>query len=560
MNAPSFEYYGSRSGVSNASYVCGLPSEASTHTASGSERPSATATYSNSSSSGGLASGTGFASGKGSDGDPATPEREPTERWFPDQQQTQRWLGTDHASWDRGPLQQRSPPPLPRQSAEPRLSPSRRQAGPGQPRRASSPQAPSRSSSSRPHPVSHAWGESRQFLPPQQNGAPSAAVPDVHVAPPSQSAGLLPSRHEAAPLWEGAAQQRCGQSDGARWQHASMMAAPGRSAQHRHEMFRGASPTRDFPATDAEQFDQEAMALCGMAALLQAPAQEPRPPRPSGVRARTPPAPQEARGASPILARRAAGSLQVPMGPRQRIPQPIQQPIQQQPSPQSSPQRRAPQQRVQKKKEPERCLQCRQEPSSYLDHTCPKCGALVCAACLDDFRMIAKSYRCPRCGDEESNQERLQRNLWMMGAVRSTKLAFGALGQSIHEGLSDLFTADEERAEEMSTALLPALHASQYSDTPSGQSSGYNNGAALKDAARQNPAHAGDGVCSGPTYTSRQGAQSQQASRQANSVMKPDHRTRPPPDWRQGAGAGISSLFGIGGNDQEVYNTRLLNV
>merc|ERR1719188_2188524 len=77
-----------------------------------------------------------------------------------------------------------------------------------------------------------------------------------------------------------------------------------------------------------------------------------------------------------------------------------------------------------------RCCRCKQITTSYFDHHCPKCDAIVCISCLDDFRLILSNFRCPHCGDEASNQQALQREIWFINAYRSTERVLGALGQA----------------------------------------------------------------------------------------------------------------------------------
>mmetsp|Transcript_67050 Transcript_67050/g.106122 ORF Transcript_67050/g.106122 Transcript_67050/m.106122 type:complete len:418 (-) Transcript_67050:62-1315(-) len=78
-----------------------------------------------------------------------------------------------------------------------------------------------------------------------------------------------------------------------------------------------------------------------------------------------------------------------------------------------------------------RCLQCGQAAgTSIVDHICPQCSAVVCGACVDDFRLITSSYRCPRCGDEEANQELLQSTAWRRTAFRSARSLYRNLSES----------------------------------------------------------------------------------------------------------------------------------
>lgn len=78
-----------------------------------------------------------------------------------------------------------------------------------------------------------------------------------------------------------------------------------------------------------------------------------------------------------------------------------------------------------------RCCRCRHESASYFDHHCPKCPAIMCVSCLEDFRLILKNYRCPACGDEKANQEALENEVRVLNAYRVTERTFGSIRQSI---------------------------------------------------------------------------------------------------------------------------------
>lgn len=83
-----------------------------------------------------------------------------------------------------------------------------------------------------------------------------------------------------------------------------------------------------------------------------------------------------------------------------------------------------------KASEESRCHRCGQRDGSYFDHSCPKCNAIVCLACLDDFRLILHSFRCPRCGEMEKNQESLKKEIWSINAYRTARRAFTSLGSA----------------------------------------------------------------------------------------------------------------------------------
>lgn len=84
------------------------------------------------------------------------------------------------------------------------------------------------------------------------------------------------------------------------------------------------------------------------------------------------------------------------------------------------------------------CVRCGKKQASYFDHCCPKCKATVCISCLDDFRLIINSYRCPQCGDQEENQAVLSSELWMIDAYRGAQHAWTALRLNVASLLSSV--------------------------------------------------------------------------------------------------------------------------
>uniref|UniRef100_A0A7S4S6Z6 Uncharacterized protein n=1 Tax=Alexandrium monilatum TaxID=311494 RepID=A0A7S4S6Z6_9DINO len=80
-----------------------------------------------------------------------------------------------------------------------------------------------------------------------------------------------------------------------------------------------------------------------------------------------------------------------------------------------------------------RCCRCRQVRGSCFDHACPRCSATVCLECLDDCRLILGNFRCPRCGDEDANRQRLQREIWMINLYRSTCRVLCAISQTFFD-------------------------------------------------------------------------------------------------------------------------------
>lgn len=548
MDTPSFVAQPGPPGFKNSSQAIGPPAGTTTSevsTRSGDDRPCGTeATFSNGTSLG------AFSSGKS--GKVAAMDQKHSLQSYSEREMNQPWAAMDHSLQQRHGYQ--SPPPAAsrdvdlgqqqqKSGAQSRHRPRHaspcaayREVDSGLQRHNSGSQQSSSSSSSRPgRPASdtwapqpgyssYAWDESRP------SAAPGQYVPNSHAAsqpyaPQLQAPhavqqsqiGAPANFPPAAPPFLDPGQARRGPPR----QAVSPLPAPSRSLQPRQEMRRGPTPIREVTARNADEFDQEAMALCGIGALLQTPTADPRL--------------QMAVAAAPSQAKSVQGMLTV----SQRAATPVQ-----------SERERRPREKI-----VSRCLQCRQEPSSYLDHTCPKCGAMVCATCLEDFKMVAASYRCPRCGDEQASQERLQRNLWMINAMRSTQLAFGQLGRSIQDGIADLFEPDavdddpapkpQEQPPDGSSFLLPST------DTQRVLSPGQNSGG-LPVTAR-----AGDGICSGPTYQARRGKSEEAANVTKPDQSKPEHRTRPPADWFQGTGAGMASLFGVAGTAQAGFGNRM---
>jgi predicted RNA-binding Zn-ribbon protein involved in translation (DUF1610 family) len=95
-------------------------------------------------------------------------------------------------------------------------------------------------------------------------------------------------------------------------------------------------------------------------------------------------------------------------------------------TPQAHQLRRTQSTRSHRKVDPYRCVQCRgvTAPNSTFDHTCPVCGVVVCHNCVDDFRLIIATYRCPHCGNEKENQALLGKTAWMRKAYRSAQTMY----------------------------------------------------------------------------------------------------------------------------------------
>jgi len=85
-----------------------------------------------------------------------------------------------------------------------------------------------------------------------------------------------------------------------------------------------------------------------------------------------------------------------------------------------------------------RCCRCKDPAESYFDHVCPNCRATVCLSCLDDLRLLLNHFRCPRCGDETANQEKLRSEIWILNAYRSTNRLWNAISKTF----LDIFDED----------------------------------------------------------------------------------------------------------------------
>eukprot|EP00929_Paragymnodinium_shiwhaense_P029587 TRINITY_DN16915_c0_g2_i1.p1 TRINITY_DN16915_c0_g2~~TRINITY_DN16915_c0_g2_i1.p1 ORF type:complete len:475 (-),score=71.85 TRINITY_DN16915_c0_g2_i1:316-1740(-) len=98
-----------------------------------------------------------------------------------------------------------------------------------------------------------------------------------------------------------------------------------------------------------------------------------------------------------------------------------------------------------------RCCRCHQVAGSYFDHKCPRCNVIVCESCLDDFRMILHSYRCPKCGEEKANQEALQQQVWLLNAYRTTRRTLSSIGESIANFFSSGSGEDGDASQQSSS-------------------------------------------------------------------------------------------------------------
>lgn len=192
-----------------------------------------------------------------------------------------------------------------------------------------------------------------------------------------------------------------------------------------------------------------------------------------------------------------------------------------------------------------RCVQCGVQTveGSSFDHTCPKCGVVVCHNCVDDFRLIIPSYRCPHCGDEHANQALLTRTAWSRNMFRSAR--------SICRTFSDTWTvlfASEEGG------CAPAqLHGNGVCASAgcfdSKASSGTHQHLPTREPQpqRRTPAQPPQQAPYNPRNAAYGAAGAQAVG---TAAAEPEHRTRLPAGWGEGAGLqGQSILRQMRGED-----------
>jgi len=178
---------------------------------------------------------------------------------------------------------------------------------------------------------------------------------------------------------------------------------------------------------------------------------------------------------------------------------------------------------VQRCPDTDRCCRCSMPIGSYFDHTCPRCEGVVCLNCLDDVKFITASYRCPSCGDQHFNREALKQNLWYMGVYRNAQRSVGAVPGLFaglfgygKEGKSHYASQDHE-VEEPYPDVQPAPRVA--APKPKAQPAKgpppappRPNGATAKAKAL---------AAANPNSSACQG--------------EPEHHTRPPAGWMEGA-------------------------
>mmetsp|Transcript_51458 Transcript_51458/g.166872 ORF Transcript_51458/g.166872 Transcript_51458/m.166872 type:complete len:416 (-) Transcript_51458:220-1467(-) len=86
------------------------------------------------------------------------------------------------------------------------------------------------------------------------------------------------------------------------------------------------------------------------------------------------------------------------------------------------------------------CYRCRQECASFFDHACPKCRALVCVDCFDEYRHKLEAFRCPKCSEETHSRPALQQAVWLLDGYRSAEHAVGNLASAARTLFTDAST------------------------------------------------------------------------------------------------------------------------
>lgn len=185
------------------------------------------------------------------------------------------------------------------------------------------------------------------------------------------------------------------------------------------------------------------------------------------------------------------------------------------------------------------CVRCGNSTSSSFDHACPKCGAVVCLACLDDLRFILHSFRCPRCQNEAESQAALAAELLLINAYRSTSRVLGNLGSSLQRAFGLGGTAPEPEAPASEPTDLPVRKASwARKDAPGIQEARPVSGLAPSTSSLFVPPEARIEVSQPP------------------DGVAPEQRTRLPADWRRGGG---EAATGRGPNSGETPPTPCLS-
>lgn len=169
-----------------------------------------------------------------------------------------------------------------------------------------------------------------------------------------------------------------------------------------------------------------------------------------------------------------------------------------------------------------RCVQCGAQASelSSFDHTCPKCGVVVCYNCVDDFRLIIPSYQCPHCGEQQANQAELIRTAWLRNMLRSAKSVY----RSINESWNAMFLPESCDTRPLcGNAMDSEVNRSGNQRLPCGA---YPLQAA---PSREGPMKLSNSSAANTPNKSAESASPAEAS-------MPEHRTRLPAGWEEGAG------------------------
>lgn len=174
----------------------------------------------------------------------------------------------------------------------------------------------------------------------------------------------------------------------------------------------------------------------------------------------------------------------------------------------------------------DRCCRCSMPVGSYFDHVCPRCEGIVCLNCLDDVKFILASYRCPSCGDQHFNREALKQNLWYMGMYRNAQRTVGAVPGLI----AGIFGhGPEGKARNSATEAFEVEEPPQYVQ-PAPPA------AVQKPKAPPAPAKGPPPAPPKPNGATAKAKAVAAANPNSSACQQePEHHTRPPAGWFEGA-------------------------
>jgi len=104
-----------------------------------------------------------------------------------------------------------------------------------------------------------------------------------------------------------------------------------------------------------------------------------------------------------------------------------------------------------------------------LVHRCPKCKIVICHHCVEDFKLIIATYRCPHCGDEKANQAILKDTEWFRDFVRASRVLYRSLDESWAAMFASASSIDEASASALETLETSSQLASLRSGATDGE-------------------------------------------------------------------------------------------